>query len=304
MKTKDRLRKFREKRGLSTNDLSKLTGISQSTISKLENGKRKIDLEILQIIADALNVNIERFTGESASCIIEDRLEEIGMTLDEVAEKTGVSLYWLQNLDSFVPWGAEDEIGYEWITRVAKAIGLPGSQLRAALARQEPPVYDGPPVDTTLEETFNEFVKESPRPYLFDLDTEYLRRIPLVGKIAAGDPILAVEDPGEYIIVDTRINRVNGTDINEFFALEVTGQSMEPTIHDGEFVLVRRQPEVEIGQIGVFMCNEEEATIKRFAREMGKVYLIPDNKQFPIQEYTANCICIGKVIESIRRVIK
>lgn len=81
MKTKDRLRKFREKRGLSTNDLSKLTGISQSTISKLENGKRKIDLEILQIIADALNVNIERFTGESASCIIEDRLEEIGMTL-------------------------------------------------------------------------------------------------------------------------------------------------------------------------------------------------------------------------------
>ncbi|MCK9314465.1 MAG: hypothetical protein M0P20_10500, partial [Methanocorpusculum sp.] len=75
-------------------------------------------------------------------------------------------------------------------------------------------------------------------------------------------------------------------------------------IHDGEIVLVRRQPEVEIGQIGVFMCNEEEATIKRFAREMGKVYLIPDNKQFPVQEYTSECECIGKVIESIRRAIK
>lgn len=156
MEAKDRIRKFREGRGLSTNDLSKLTGISQSTISKIENGKRKIDLEALEKIADALKVSIERLTGEAVSSIIEDRLEELGMALEEVAEKTGVSLHWLQNLDSFTPWGAEDEIGYEWITRVAKVIGLPGSQLRAALARQEPPVYDGPPIDIAPEDVFTE----------------------------------------------------------------------------------------------------------------------------------------------------
>jgi SOS-response transcriptional repressor LexA/DNA-binding XRE family transcriptional regulator len=299
-----RIKKIRNIRGFTQQELAALANISRSYLADVERNRYNPSLETLEKIADALNVSVERITGEAASSIIEDRLEEIGMTLDEVAEKTGVSLHWLQNLDSFIPWGAEDEIGYEWITRVAKAIDLPSSQLRAALARQEPPVYDGPPADTTLEETFNEFIKESPRPYLFDLDTKYLCRIPLVGKIAAGNPILAIEDPGEYIVVDTRINHLNGNDINEYFALEVAGQSMEPTIHDGEIVLVRRQPEIEIGQIGVFMCNEEEATIKRFAREMGKVYLIPDNKQFPIQEYTANCICIGKVIESIRRVIK
>jgi len=303
METKDRIRKFREKKGFSTTDLSNMTGISQSTISKIENGKRRIDLESLEKIADALDVSVDRLTGESASSIIEDRLEEIGITLEELAEKTNVSLYWLKNLDSFIPFNEEDEYGYKWITRVAKAIGLPGSQLRAALARQEPPVYGGSN-DVTPEETFNEFVKESLQSYLFELDTEYLCRIPLVGRIAAGDPILAIENTDEHIIIDTRINRINGNDINEYFALEVTGQSMEPTIHDGEVVLVRRQPEIEIGQIGVFLCDKEEATIKRFTREGGTIYLIPDNKQFPVKEYTEDCICLGKVIESIRRNIK
>lgn len=298
METKDRIRKFRERKGLSTTDLSNLTGISQSTISKIENGKRKIDLEVLEKIAEVLEVSVDRLTGEAVLCIIEERLEELGMTLEEVAEKTNVSLYWLQNLDTFVPgeW-ANGEIEYNWITRVAKMIGLPGSQLRGALARQEVPVYDGP--DSPPENNFD-FIA----PQAIELDTEYLRRIPLVGKIAAGDPILAIENSDEQIIVDTRINHINGNDIDEYFALEVTGQSMEPTIHDGEIVLVRRQPEIEIGQIGVFLCDKEEATIKRFAREGGKVYLLPDNKQFPVQEYTEDCICLGKVIESIRRNIK
>jgi len=137
-----------------------------------------------------------------------------------------------------------------------------------------------------------------------EFDSEYLRRIPLVGRVAAGDPILAIENPNEYIIIDTRINKVNGNAISEYFALEVVGQSMEPTIFDGEVVLVKKQPIIEIGQIGVFRCNREDATIKRFRQEGNKVYLIPDNKQFPVQEYTTECECVGLVIESVRRKIK
>lgn len=68
MEVKDRIRKFREKRGLSTTDLSKLTGISQSTISKIENGKRKIDVGALTAIAEALDISIERLTGDAVSC--------------------------------------------------------------------------------------------------------------------------------------------------------------------------------------------------------------------------------------------
>lgn len=137
-----------------------------------------------------------------------------------------------------------------------------------------------------------------------EFEADYLIRIPLVGRVAAGNPILAIENSDEYIIIDTRINRVNENSLNEYFALEVSGHSMEPTIHDGEIVLVRRQPIIELGEIGVFRCNNDEATIKRFAKEGSKVYLIPDNKQFPVQEYTQDCVCIGKVLQSIRRSIK
>ena len=155
MEVGERIKKLREKKNLSTNDLSRLTGISQSTISKLENGKRKPELSTLEKIAQALNVFVDKLRGESISCIIEDRLEETGKTFEDVAEKTGVPFYWLQNIDTFIPGQLGDyEIGYDWITKVAEDLGLPGSTLRTALARQEIPVYDGPM--PTVEEVFKD----------------------------------------------------------------------------------------------------------------------------------------------------
>ncbi|HWQ74606.1 MAG TPA: S24 family peptidase [Syntrophomonas sp.] len=294
MEIRERIKKFREEKGLSSRRLGEMVDLSQSAISKIELGKQKIDINILEKIADALEISLERLTGEAASCIIEERCEEMGITLDEIAANTNVSLHWLQNLDTFIPgqW-AGGEVEYTWITRVAKYLGLPGGQLRAALARQEVPhITEGEP-ETTPEIAYGQL----------ELDSKYLRRIPRVGRVAAGNPILALESAGDYIVVDTRINRINGNELSEYFALEVTGQSMEPTIHDNEVVLVRRQPTVEPGEIGVFRCNDDEATIKRFAREGGKAYLIPDNKQFPVME-AQDCVCIGKVLQSIRRNLK
>jgi len=174
MNINERLRKFRNEKGISTYELSKLTGISQSTISKIENGKRKTDVEILDKIADALKVSIDRLTGESVSSIIEERIEELGITLEQVATKAGVPLYWLQNIDTFIP-GEMDDIreprelewndtigwykSYDWVTKVAEVIGVHGGTLRAALARQETPVYDGP-VSSAEEDFGDVFVDE------------------------------------------------------------------------------------------------------------------------------------------------
>jgi len=176
METKDRVRKFREKKGLSTTDLSKLTGISQSTISKLENGKRQASPQLIEKLAKALDVSTERLTGEAASAIIEDRLKEKGMTLEEVADKTDATLYWLENLDTFTPWNQEQEIGYIWITQVAHVLGLSGARLRAALARQEPPTYNGPMGNAA--EDFADHVEEDLRQYINDNEAiDYLDEI-------------------------------------------------------------------------------------------------------------------------------
>lgn len=158
----ERVKKIRTEKRLSTYQLSEIVGVSQSAISKLENGKRKADGAILEKIATALNVSVERLTGESVSAIIKTRLEEIGMTIEQVADRARVSFSWLKNIDSFIPGDMEfmisapeerelewnDTIGayksYEWIGQVAEVIGLPPSLLRASLARQEIPTYDGP----------------------------------------------------------------------------------------------------------------------------------------------------------------
>lgn len=166
MKIGERIKKIRTEKGMSTYTLATMTGVSQSAISKLENGKRKADNKILEKLAGALNVSVDRLTGESVSCIIENRLHELGISIEDVAQQANVPLSWLVDIDYFVPgdmefmlepdsessdhpleWDAE--IGgyqsYEWITRVADVLKIPGSILRAALARQEIPIPDDIP---------------------------------------------------------------------------------------------------------------------------------------------------------------
>lgn len=171
----ERIKKIRNEKGLSTYQLAEITGISQSSISKLENGRRKTDSSTLEKLADALSVSVDRLTGDSVSSIIESQLEATDMSLEEVAKKANVPLPWLKTIDSFIPGDMEfmlydasdpgrelawdDTIGayksYEWISRVAEVIGLPPGKLRAALARQEIPVYTGP--HPTVEEVFSDF---------------------------------------------------------------------------------------------------------------------------------------------------
>lgn len=182
MEIGDRVRQIRMNQGLSTYDLSQKTGISQSTISKLENKKRKADSIILEKIAEALSVSVDRLTGESVSCIIENRLEDLGVSLESVAEKSQVSLHWLQNIDTFIPGQLGDEIGYDWITRVAEVIDLPGSKLRAALARQEAPLYDSPM--STAEEAFKQAQEDFKEPYV-ELNGDNNTKMPENIRVAA-----------------------------------------------------------------------------------------------------------------------
>lgn len=146
-----RIKKIRNSLGLTQDKLASDANISRSYLADVENDRYNPSFDTLESIAEALNVSVDRLTGEAASSIIEERLKETGITLEDVANKTNVPLEWLQNLDSITP-DHGDELGYKWITRVARVLGLPGSGLRAALARQEPPVYDGP--TSSVEENF------------------------------------------------------------------------------------------------------------------------------------------------------
>lgn len=119
-------------------------------------------------------------------------------------------------------------------------------------------------------------------------------RVPIVGNVAAGSPILAEECIEDYLTFDT------GGRSGEYFALRVRGESMlNAGILPGDLVVVRRQQEANNGEIVVAMI-EDEATVKRFSRQNGHIWLLPENDAYsPIDGTYAQIL--GKVAAVVRR---
>ena len=119
-------------------------------------------------------------------------------------------------------------------------------------------------------------------------------RVPIVGNVAAGSPILAQECIDDYRTFDT------GGHSGEYFALRVRGESMlNAGILPGDLVVVRRQQTCSNGEIVVAMI-EDEATVKRFSLQNGHVWLLPENEAYsPIDGTYAQIL--GKVAAVVRR---
>ena len=121
------------------------------------------------------------------------------------------------------------------------------------------------------------------------------KSIPVIGEISAGTPLLAEENKiGEIPIVEEKYNK-------DLFALKVNGDSMiEAGIHDGDIVVIDKNIEPTNGDIGAFMINDTEATVKYLDTISGKKYLIPANKNYKNYEINDNTQPVGKVVSLFR----
>ena len=119
--------------------------------------------------------------------------------------------------------------------------------------------------------------------------------VPLVGNVAAGEPILAEENITDTISLPTDIVGDSAS-----FMLSVHGESMiEAGINDGDYVVVKEQPVADNGDIVVAIIDDG-ATVKRFYKEKGHIRLQPENSSMdPI--ITTDCIIAGKVVAVFRR---
>lgn len=119
-------------------------------------------------------------------------------------------------------------------------------------------------------------------------------RVPLVGTVTAGQPILAVEEIEGYIPFRSR-----SLYSKDLFALRVRGESMiDAGILDGDIVIIRRTPAAENGDIVVALV-EDEATVKRFYKEAGHYRLQPENDTMdPI--IVDSVAILGKVVSLLR----
>jgi len=121
-----------------------------------------------------------------------------------------------------------------------------------------------------------------------------VNRVPIVGNVAAGSPILAQECIEDYLTFDT------GNRSGEFFALRVRGESMLGLgILPDDLVVVHKQPNANNGEIVVALI-EDEATVKTFSRKNGEIWLLPANPDYSPIDGT-HCQIMGKVIAVVRQ---
>ena len=119
-------------------------------------------------------------------------------------------------------------------------------------------------------------------------------KVPIVGNVAAGSPILAQECIEDYLTFDT------GGRSGEYFALRVRGESMlNAGILPGDLVVVQQQHTARNGEIVVAMI-EDEATVKTYSKQNGHVWLLPENDAYEPIDGTSATI-LGKVAAVVRR---
>ena len=120
-------------------------------------------------------------------------------------------------------------------------------------------------------------------------------KIPILGEIAAGSLLMAEEN------VIGSVNYPNSEETTELFALSVSGDSMiDEGIHEKDLVIIDKSLQIKNGDIGAFLINNTEGTIKFLRNIEGKNYLVPANKNYKKIQVNENIQPIGKVVSLIR----
>lgn len=136
------------------------------------------------------------------------------------------------------------------------------------------------------------------------VDNEYIEKnddvikVPLLGKITAGSPITAIEQPDEFFDLPAALVPKSG----EVFTLHVSGESMiNKGIYDNDYVIVKRQQEAKNGDIVVAMTDENEVTLKTFYKEQDHIRLQPENDTMAPLIFD-NITILGKAIGLYRKI--
>lgn len=219
--------------------------------------------------------------------------EELGKYLEDSRKKKGLSTYDVNNLT---------QISQSYISLIEKGKRKPSAVILKTLA----PVYGLDYIDLyekagyidLIEDEKKDMLKKIGAIPLSDISTT---KIPVLGKVKAGYNYLAQENIIDYIAFN-----IDGTDKENYYALYVTGDSMEPLFNDGDIVVVHKQDTFENGDNCVVLINGDEATVKKVYKGTTGIELKAVNPYYPPRIFTEEEIkdlpikIIGVVEKSIR----
>lgn len=176
---------------------------------------------------------------------LKQRREKLGLTLEEVGQYVGVGKSTVRKWEN----GVINNMGRDKIAKYASILRISPLEF----------LYDITPGN------------------LIPVDNKNTVRIPILGTIKCGQPILAEENITGY-----REELSDRLPSGNLFYLRSQGDSMLPTIPEGSLVLIREQPTVEYGEVAAVLVNgDTEATLKRVKKQGDIVMLIADNPDYP-----------------------
>lgn len=261
----ERIKNLRKENGLTQEQLAEILGLNaKSSIANYESGANSPSDDIKKKICELFNCSMDYLMGFKNYKNVDDYIDK---HTDEALETVDNFEYILQTLPNFNP----DKIANEMIN-FYKNNQNPMFLLHEYL--KEIPIKNRDKAKQVILTLYNSllFAPENSSYNIF--------RIPILGTVKAGYDWLAEENVIGYI---TDENTVKGYEknINEYYALRVTGESMLPLLSEGDLVIVHDQDDVESGQTAVILINGEEATIKKVIKTNEGIELHAMNPFYP-----------------------
>lgn len=280
----NRIKELRINNHITQTKLANALNIANNTLSQYENDQRQIPDEIKMKIADYFGVSIDYLLGRQSNSKrtrpsnLEIVRKGARMNEEEFAALVGVTA------DDVISW----ESGSSRIDRRSLAILVDKFKVTEEYLLDKTDL----PVDISKLK-WNDNV----RPVKLPIDD--MEKIPLLGAIAAGTPIEAIEnnDIDDYIYFDTRGYS------SPIFALNIVGSSMEPRIFEGDIAIIEVTGFVNSGEVAAVKVNGNDTTLKQVKFESDGMWLIGFNPSFKPIFYTAKectelpVTVIGKLIE-------
>lgn len=284
----ERLRNLRKSKNLTQIEFAKIFGISNGTIAMWETDKRQPDNDTLLKLSDYFGVSVDYLLGRQSNTKktrpsnLEIVRKGARMSEEEFATLAGVTA------DDVISW----ENGITRIDRKSLAILVDKFKVTEEYLLDKTDL----PVDISKLK-WNDNV----RPVKLPIDD--MEKIPLLGAIAAGTPIEAIEnnDIDDYIYFDTRGYS------SPIFALNIVGSSMEPRIFEGDIAIIEVTGFVNSGEVAAVKVNGNDTTLKQVKFESDGMWLIGFNPSFKPIFYTAKectelpVTVIGRLIEVRQR---
>ena len=171
----------------------------------------------------------------------------------------------------------------------------------AVVLKKLAPVYNVNYLDLYINAGYADLAEYEKKEKIFSTKLSDIQqtKIPVLGKVKAGYDYLANENVIGHIYLDFK-----PTDLENYYALQVVGDSMEPLFSDGDIAIVHKQDDFESGNTCIVLVNGDEATVKKVVKNDNGIDLIAMNPYYPIRHFSKDDMneipvkVIGKVIEA------